>query len=269
MFISRQDELITGSMAKKRLRKVRKKTARMKSSNKPKSRSASIERVTTGIPGLDKLLEGGFIRGDTVLVTGATGTGKTIFCAQYIWEGLKNGEKCLFVTLEESAEDILNDIARFGWNFRHYIESGQLKMISKDPLRLTNEIGQIVEMIKRNRLHRVVIDSTSVMGLYFKNPFELRKQMFQIFKDLKETGATIVATAETPEGGKGLSRFGVEEYVVDGVVVMHYLEYAASGTPRSLIVRKMRRTAHKTDIFPMKITDKGIEVMAAKRGIVI
>ena len=228
------------------------------SASDSRKRTEEIERITTGIPGLDKLLEGGFIAGDTVLVTGSTGTGKTIFCAQYIWEGLQKGEKCLFVTLEESSDDIMNDIARFGWDFKHYIDNGELKMLSKDPLELVNNIHEIVDIVRRNRIQRVAIDSTSVMGLYFKNPFEVRKQMFQIFKDLKESGATVLATAEAPEEGKNLSRFGVEEFVVDGVIVLHYLEYAAAGTPRSLIIRKMRRTQHGADVYPIDITKNGI-----------
>ncbi len=234
-----------------------------KSSDNSKMRAAEIERVSTGIPGLDKLLEGGYIHGDTVLVTGSTGTGKTIFCTQYIWEGLQKGEKCLFITLEESSEDIMNDVARFGWDLKHYVDNGELKMMAKDPLELVNSIKQVAEMIKKNRIQRVAIDSTSVMGLYFKNPFEVRKQMFQIFKDMKESGATILATAEATEESKGLSRFGVEEFVADGVIVLHYLEYAAGGTPRSLIIRKMRRTSHGADVYPIEISKSGIVLRKA------
>ena len=103
-----------------------------------KVKSADFERITSGIPGLDKLMEGGFAKGSTNLVSGAAGTGKTIFCAQFIWEGLKKGETCMFITLEERPEDILGDVQRFGWDFEKYIKEKKLFLTYQDPFQITD-----------------------------------------------------------------------------------------------------------------------------------
>jgi KaiC/GvpD/RAD55 family RecA-like ATPase len=87
---------------------------------------------------------------------------------------------------------------------------------------------------------------------------------------LKSTGVTSLLIAEIPEEKtKALSRFGFEEFLADGIIILHYLEYAAGGTPRSLLIRKMRRTDHGTDIYPIEITKTGIKLLPPKKGLVL
>lgn len=217
-----------------------------------------LQRITTGIPGLDNLLEGGFVEGSTVLLAGGPGTGKTIFCAQFMREGLQKGEKCLYVTLEESPEDILNDCSRFGWNIDKYLSTGQLQIIFKDPLGLI-DIKRMFDDVSNGKIKRVAIDSTSLLGLHFNNPADVRKNLFQVLQAIKHSGATTMVTAESPEEGKTITRFGVEEYVTDGVILLHYLGLGGS-IYHSLQIRKMRRTNHGKDIYPMDITSKGIVI---------
>ena len=90
---------------------------------------------------------------------------------------------------------------------------------------------------------------------------KLRAELFDFIKTLKNLGVTSLLITEIPEEKtKSLSRFGFEEFLADGIIVLHYLEYAAGGTPRSLVIRKMRRTEHGSDIYPMEITKTGIVV---------
>jgi KaiC/GvpD/RAD55 family RecA-like ATPase len=220
----------------------------------------SIERIPSGIPGLDPLIGGGFIKGSVTLVTGSTGSGKTIFCSQFIWEGLKRGETCLFITFEELPEEIIEDALVFGWDFRKYIEEKKLFLEYSDPFTLTDVISPLIEKIKQNSISRVAIDSTSLFGLYFQDPADVRKQLYKLVIALKKSGATSLLTAEVPEESHRLSRFGVEEFVVDGVIVLHYMGLGEA-TYRSLQVRKMRRTDHSHEIHPMKITDQGIIIV--------
>lgn len=220
---------------------------------------AEIPRVTTGVPGLDKLIQGGLVKGSTTLVTGGTGTGKTIFCAQFVLEGLQRGEKCLFITLEEPPEDIKQDVKTFGWDFDEYINKKQLFLEYRDPFEITDIVTPLIERIKEHKIERVALDSTSVLGLYFKDAFEIRRQLFKLMMALKSSGTTSLLTAEIPDETTKLSRFGVEEFVADGVIVMQYMGIG-EGSFHSLQVRKMRRTDHGKDIYPMMITDKGIKL---------
>jgi KaiC/GvpD/RAD55 family RecA-like ATPase len=220
-----------------------------------------FERIPSGIPGLDNLMEGGFVKGSTNLVSGAAGTGKTIFCAQYLMEGLKRGEICMFITLEESPKDIIDDVRRFGWDFEKYVNDKKLFIDYQDPFQVTDITSPLLDKIKEHNIQRVAIDSTALLEMYYKDPAEVRKQLFKLLSGLKEIGVTSVVTTELPEESNTLGKFGVEEFVVDGVIVLHFLGLGEK-TYFSLQVRKMRRTNHGKDVYSMEIGNKGIEIKA-------
>ena len=221
--------------------------------------SDDFERVTTGIPGLDDLIEGGLVKGSTTLVSGAAGTGKTIFCSQFMMEGLKNGETCMFITLEEKPEDIINDVKRFGWDFKKYVAEKKLFLDFQDPFQITDITSPLLDKIQQHKVNRVVVDSTAIFELYYKEPAEIRKQLFKLLTGLKSIGVTSILTSELPEEGNTLGKFGVEEFVVDGVITLRYMGIGESSYG-SLQVRKMRRTNHAKDVFSTEIDKNGISV---------
>jgi len=223
-----------------------------------KQSSKGIERIPSGIPGLDKLMEGGFVKGSTILVSGSAGTGKTIFCAQFLMEGLRKGETCMFITLEESPEDIIGDVQRFGWDLEKYIDEKKLFLVAKDPFQMTDIVSPLLDEIKENKVQRVVIDSTALLELYYKESSDVRKELFKLLSGLKGIGVTSMITSELPEEYKTLGKFGVEEFVVDEVIVLRNV--SLGGTYYTLQIRKMRRTNHGKEICSMGITDKGIEI---------
>ena len=218
------------------------------------------KRVSTGIPGLDSLLQGGYLETSVNLITGETGTGKTTFCAQFIYEGLKRGETGLYITLEERPEDIKADAAMFGWDFEGFEKKGLVRIVYHDPAQVNNLGSVIIDEIKTLKAKRLVIDSTSLVGMNIQEPSQIRKLLLSIVNIIKRTGCVALLVSEIPEEQKALSRYGVEEFVVDGVIILNYLEYASGELNRSLIIRKMRRTNHGTDIYPMEISKNGINV---------
>jgi KaiC/GvpD/RAD55 family RecA-like ATPase len=220
----------------------------------------SIKRVPTGIPGLDPLIEGGYLENSVNLITGETGTGKTIFCAQFLWAGLQKGDSGVYITLEENPEDIKSDSMMFGWDFASFEKKGLCRIIYHDPAQVNNLGSVIIDEIKHLKAKRLVIDSTSLIGLNIQDPSQIRKLLLSIVNIIKRTGCVALLVSEIPEEQKALSRFGVEEFVVDGIIIMNYLEYASGELNRSLIIRKMRRTNHGTDIYPLEISSKGITV---------
>jgi len=217
-------------------------------------------RVTSGIPGLDQLMEGGFLENSVNLVTGETGTGKTTFCLQFLWEGLQKGETCVYITLEQSPEDIKEDAAHFGWDFTSYEKKGLCRVIYHDPAQVNNLGVVIVDEIKSLKAKRLIVDSTSLIGLSLDSKAQVRKMLINLVNVVKKAGCTALLISEIEEDSKGLSRYGVEEFVVDGIIRMNYLEYASGDLNRSLIIRKMRRTNHGADIYPTSITKKGFVV---------
>lgn len=217
-------------------------------------------RIPTGIPGLDPLIEGGLMDNSVNLVTGETGTGKTIFCAQFIWSGLQKGDTGLYITLEETPEDIKADALMFGWDFGSFEKKGLCKIVYHDPAQVNNLGSVIIDEIKNLKAKRLVIDSTSLIGLNIQEQSQIRKMLLNIVNIIKRTGCAALLISEIPEDMKSLSRFGVEEFVVDGVIILNYLEYASGELNRSLIIRKMRRTNHGKDIYPMEITRNGLSI---------
>jgi len=219
-----------------------------------------IKRIGTGIPGLDGLIEGGFVQGSVNMVTGSTGTGKTLFGTQFLWYGLQKGETGVYITMEEDPTDIKEDVAAFGWDFEKYEKKGLCKIIYHDPAQVNNLPSVMMEEISKIKANRLVIDSTSVLGLNIEKPSQIRRRLFGVMSALKtHDGCTALVLTEVPEDSKALSRWGVEEFVVDGVLVLNYLGIGEAYN-RSLMIRKMRRTNHGKDIYPFEIAKKGIIV---------
>ncbi len=218
-----------------------------------------IERITSGIPGLDEYMKGGFVKNSVNLLSGATGTGKTIFGLQYIWQGLQKGENGVYITLEQEASDIFADVEIFGWDFKKYIDQKKCVIEYLSSWNLEELPLIVMDRISEINAKRFVLDTISLVASELE-PERIRSEISEFLNKLKHSGATSLLICEIPENSKALSTFGVEEYLVDGIIVLSYLEFAAGGSPRSLLVRKMRRTKHGSDIYPFKITDKGIEL---------
>jgi len=221
-----------------------------------------VERVESGIPGLDKLIEGGFVRNSMNLLTGGTGTGKTIFANQFILHGLKNDENGVYITLEQSPEEIKADMSRFGWDFDKYIRE---KKCQFEYLTITNFDDlkfNIFRAISEVKAERLVIDSISLVSLSFegKSLSELRHKIFDLMKDLKAKNITSLLVSETPDDGeRKLSRFGMEEFVADSVIKIHYTGIGGEQF-RNVEIRKMRRTDHSQGFHPLIFTKNGLSV---------
>ncbi|MEM5812506.1 MAG: ATPase domain-containing protein [Candidatus Aenigmatarchaeota archaeon] len=218
-----------------------------------------ISRVESGIPGLDPLIQGGFLSNSVNLISGETGTGKTIFCLQFLWHGLQKGENCLYITLEEEPNDILEDALQFGWDFNKFIKKGMFKISYYDPAQMSNMGSMIMDEIRRMGVKRLVIDSISIVGLIIENPSQTRKNLYNLISTIKKTECTVLLTSEIVDGSQQLSRSGVEEFVVDGVIRLCFTGVGGEEENR-LQVRKMRRTRHPKGFFPFSFTSKGIVV---------
>ncbi|MGC8497028.1 MAG: KaiC domain-containing protein [Thermoplasmata archaeon] len=222
-------------------------------------------KIKTGISGLDNMLEGGIPEHQCVAVLGEFGTGKTTLALQFIWEGLVNGEKGIYISLEENSEDIAKNSAVYGWNIAPYIKEDKLLVIKLDPESALNTVERInsdlPEQIREFGAKRVVLDSVSLLSMLFDTEAEKRKGIFSLVKAIKESGATSIITAEVDPKNPSSSRDGLIEYVVDGVILLKYIE-RADEMRLTMCVIKMRRTNHSRKIRPYYITDKGIEVLS-------
>lgn len=215
------------------------------------------KRLRSGIPKLDEIIEGGFVPGAAVLVAGEPGTGKTIFSTQFLYEGAKNGEPGLYITLEQSPEEIIKDMSRFDWDLSDLpvdiewlnpTQSGTIEEKIKDRV---NELGA----------KRIVIDSLSSIGLFLPDEQSVRTKFYSIKETLKNWDVTTLLVSEVGKDSSEFGRFGVEEFIADGIIKLNVGVDVIGGSPRTLMVRKMRRTNHSLDVHPIKITKNGMEII--------
>jgi len=224
---------------------------------------AAVERVETGILGFDKLIEGGLVQGSTNLIAGNSGTGKTIFGMQYIWNGLQKGENGVYVTLEQRSEDIIADVSRFSWDFSKYAAAGRFRLENLIASDIATVTKRIVENIRVVNAKRFVLDSLTIATMGWKErpeeSFQLRGKAFDMLNTVKSLGVTSMIVSEIPRSAKDeISKFGFEEFVVDSVVLLNYM--TVGGASRNLQILKMRRTDHGKKIYPFEITQNGIMV---------
>lgn len=224
-----------------------------------------IEKVRTGIDGLDEMLFGGIPRSSTVVVMGSFGTGKTTFGLQFLSQGLSEGEKGVYISLEEDKESILADAEAHGWDLRSKLDSKQLEIVKLEPTDAKVTIqrikSELPEFIKKFGASRIVVDSVSLLNMLFDNDHDRRTNLFNLSQMIKKTGATLLMTAEVKDENPFASRDGLIEYVADGVISLRYLErLERNELMLSLRIIKMRRTEHSRKITPYSITNKGLEV---------
>jgi KaiC/GvpD/RAD55 family RecA-like ATPase len=234
-----------------------------------------IERIETGMKELDGLIEGGFPSNSSILITGPSGTGKTIFCTQFLLHGAEQGEKGLYVALEERPKDVRREMTRFGWDVSQAEKEGKLFMLdvanprarlpSREKYSIQTEFtietfaNKLYQMISENDIKRVVIDSLPALTFHFGDFGEIRNAIHEINNLLLELECTVILVSETTDFTQGVSRFGVEEFVASGVIVMTYAESGSKMT-KNMMVLKMRGTKHAVNKYPYQITDQGIEL---------
>ena len=222
-----------------------------------------MARVPSGIPGLDKLIEGGFEEGTVSLVSGKTGTCKSIFSTQFIYNGImKSRQKGLYMTTEETANSVRRQALKFGWDLQTLEKKGWLTILEFEPFEVETLSTKMIEAVHRGDAQRIVIDSVSMLELYIHNIFEIRKGLFKTVQKIRDLNKIGLLTAEIQEDSTNLSRFGVVEFMVDAVILLQYMGLAKH--KRSLSVRKMRMTDHSSNIHPFEIGKDGITVSPVK-----
>lgn len=227
----------------------------------------AVPRVKTGIEGLDEMLQGGLPENHIVVVMGSFGTGKTTLGLQFLVEGLRNNEPCIFISLEEDKDSIAKSASTFGWDLTDAIDKKRLGLFKLEPSDAKSTItrikSELPKFVKSFGAKRVVVDSVSLLNMMFSDDNDRRSNLFNLSQLLRSTGATAILTAEVKDDNPRSSRDGLAEYTADGVLLLQSDESKEGGEVQLTIrILKMRRTAHSRRVKPYSITDKGIVVHA-------
>lgn len=222
------------------------------------------DRVDLGIGGLDEMIRGGVPEGATLCVIGGPGAGKTTFGMQFVAQGLRNGENCVYFTLEQDKSDIVSTGDDKGWEFSEYT-GDSLAVIQMHPIEVASSLrsirNELPRMISEFGASRVVFDSITLIEMMFQDRAEGRNQIFRFLEELGEAGATTLVTSEADEEDPYSSRYGVVEYLSDAVFVLQYIRTDSSSETRlALEITKIRDTSHSREVKPYELTDEGIVV---------
>ena len=246
-----------------------------------------ILKLKTGITGLDTMLGGGFPEGRMTLITGGPGTGKTIFCSQFLHYGAsRENAKTVYISLDETKTHFEEEMLTFGWDFRKLEQDNLFKFIDASGVRRIKEqakAGTVTvdgKQLARARLldeifatfdgsraraiekmfgdfgaERVVLDSISGLTFRFPEDWEKRQAILDIMEALNSSGATCLIASEAISIGEE-RQVQPEEYLSQGVINLQILRTGE----RAVRILKMRGTEVDTIPRPYKVSEKGIEV---------
>jgi circadian clock protein KaiC len=222
-----------------------------------------VEKILSGIPGLDELLDGGLYERSSTVIAGPPGTGKTTFGMQYLHAGVTQfGESGILITFEEFPETIYRDASNFGWDLKKCEADNLLKVVFTSPAVLKSELekenGFFDMMVSKIDAKRVVIDSVTLMEQITNDKQELRQIFNGLINGFKRLGATTILTSEMPLlFGQESSLESSIGFVVDNIIFLRYVEIE-SELETALTVLKARGSKHVKDIRQYTIGSKGI-----------
>jgi circadian clock protein KaiC len=225
----------------------------------------TAKRVSTGIPSLDKMFKGaGFTRGSTVLASGTAGTGKTSLAAAFAIERCKRGERCLFLSYEESSGQLIQNMGSIGLRFEPLVKKGLLKIVSTRPsfFGLEMHLLEVYKVIAEFKPQAVVIDPlTSLIGQ--GNQLEVQSMLTRMIDLLKSKGITgfftslVSSTAQNDTSGE----IGVSSLIDTWIVVRELEENEGKRRIRGLYIVKSRGMAHSSDVHKLILSDDGISLV--------
>ena len=233
-------------------------------------------KIRTGIPGFDSIISGGFREGRTIVLSGPPGSGKTTFGMQFLQSGAKDfDEPGVFVTLSQSPSEIKNDFKAYGWDMQKLVDEGKILIIDARPFKMEEGFialdeslyrGEtlpfmhltqlILSSIKRIDAKRIVVDSLTVLAMQYTNDFYTRQGLQGMIHALEDQHCTSLLISENIDS----DRMPPEWYVSSGIILLHHIRKADS-MERAIQVIKMRGVRHHEQIFPIKLSESGLQVL--------
>jgi circadian clock protein KaiC len=232
-------------------------------------KSAQRRLVSSGVTELDKMLGGGIGEGDSLLVAGPSGTGKSALATQFIAEGLRQGEPGIMAIFEERPEGYTQRAGSFGLDLKEANRKGMLDILYLRPLDLSVDetLEEILSSIRRIDAKRLVIDSLVGFEMALAPGFraDFRESLYRMIGALTRAGITVLSTVEVEDSfdGMGFSHYAIS-FLTDDIIRLRYVEIDGQ-LRKVMVVVKMRGGNHSKDIREYVITDKGVVVIHPRR----
>ena len=227
-----------------------------------------IEKIKTGIRGLDIILKGGLRKNSTLLLTGAPGTGKTIMALQFIYYGAKDyNENGVFIATEDNLVDLRNNAKNLGMDFKEMEKKGKIFLIEKSLATLKGGIASLkglMDLIKKKNIKRVSLDSLVFFEYLYPRwdgkAIEFRRQVRLFVEKMKSAGVTFVAVSERKVTDLDRLEYDMMDFVFEGFIILSRIR-KGSYFERVLTVEKIRGQDHRLDVFPISIEKGGVRIL--------
>jgi len=228
------------------------------------SKKEDLKKIATGISGFDIISQGGLPQGRTTMISGTSGSAKTIFATEFLLRGINEfKENGVFVTFEEFPSDIKRNVKGFGWDIETLEKAGKWAFVdaTPEPEDEVIEVGsydlgallaRITYAVKKTGAQRVALDSIGGIFSQISDTQLIRKELFRIAMALKKLGVTSIMTAERTEEYGNVSRFGIEEFVADNVVILRNV-LEGEKRRRTMEILKFRGTTHFKGEYPFSV----------------
>ncbi len=231
---------------------------------------ARRRRLSMGIPELDKMMGGGILEGDSILVAGPSGVGKSVLATQFMAEGLRQGEPGILAVFEERPKGYLDRAGGFGLNLKRPQENEELEVLYDRPVDLSVDetMQELLDAIERVGAKRLVIDSLVGFEMALAPGYreDFRESLYRLVRSLTGAGLTVLSTVEVEDTFTGLPlSHHTMSFLTDDIIRMRYVEIDGQ-LRKVLLVVKMRRSNHSKDIREYDITDKGVVVIHPRRA---
>ena len=228
----------------------------------------AVERMKTGVPGLDNVLKGGLRRSSSVLVTGAPGTGKTLLALEFIYYGAKDyNENGIFITTEESLEVLDQSARNLGMDLKSMVDQQKVFVVQKPIATLKGGITSIkilLDAIRKNNVKRVALDSLIFFEYLYPrfdgNKMEFRRQVLIFIQEMKKAGVTFLVVSERSVTDFDRLTYDMMDFVFEGIIVLSRIR-KGSYFERVLTVAKLRGQDHSLDVYPITIGSDGLKVL--------
>ncbi len=233
------------------------------------SSESSFRRLSMGIPELDSLMGGGPLEGDSVLLAGPSGTGKSVLATQFIVAGVRKREPGIIVIFEERPFRYMSRAAKLGMDLQAAQDSGKLEILYLRPLDLSVDetMQEILDAVKRTGAKRLVIDSLTGFEMALAPGFrqDFRESLYRMIAALTGAGVTIVSTIEVEDT---FTAFPFSQYafsfLTDAIIRLRYVEIDKQ-LRKIIVIVKLRGGNHSKDIHEYVINDKGVAIIAPRR----
>jgi len=211
-----------------------------------------MKKLHSGIYNFDKLLGGGVPKGETILIKGEPGAGKSNLGLEFLYHGAVKRQKGLYISFQETKDEVLR-VNTFDWDFEGQVNQGNINVRKLDPYRYEQIPDMVRSTAKENNAKRVVLDPITDLDLYIDSRKDIRKNLLSIKKELNSIGATTVLVAENAEATE------IEEEVVDGIISME-VKRSKEQVKREIYIKKLRGSDYSHGVHNYIFKSDGLKI---------